>query len=81
MSKFLINVLEQTSRKLLRPRTIQAVPRVNCTTASKPPPGKGKGPITWKTLGVTAGIAATGMAFMFYVKNEKEMGEWRWELC
>lgn len=79
MSKFLFNVIEQTSRKLLSPRTVKILPRVNCTTgptASKPPPGKGKGPITWKTLGVTAGIAATGMAFMFYVKNEKEMGEW-----
>lgn len=74
MSKLLYNVLEQTSRKLLHPRTTRVLPRLNCSTAQKPT-GKGKGPITWKTLGITAGIAATGMAFMFYVKNEKEMGE------
>lgn len=81
MSKFLINVISQTSRKLLSPRTTRVFPRANCATPPKdpstPPPGKGKGPITWKTLGVTAGIAATGMAFMFYVKNEKEMGKKR----
>lgn len=75
MSKFLINAIEQTSRKLLTRSTTRVVPRMTCATAPKSPPGKGKGPITWKTLGITAGIAATGMAFMFYVKNEKEMGK------
>lgn len=74
MSKLLFNVLQQTSRKLLTPTATRVLPRVNCSNATKNP-GKGKGPITWKTLGITAGIAATGMAFMFYVKNEKEMGE------
>ena len=73
MSKFLINVFGKTTRSLFKPQNTRILPRANCATAPKEP-GKGKGPITWKTLGITAGIAATGMAFMFYVKNEKEMG-------
>lgn len=75
MSKLLFNVIEQASKQLLRPTVTRVFPRVNCSTGTATKtPGKGKGPITWKTLGITAGIAATGMAFMFYVKNEKEMG-------
>ncbi|KAF7279945.1 hypothetical protein GWI33_006571 [Rhynchophorus ferrugineus] len=33
---------------------------------------KGIGPITWRNLGITAGLGATLLAFMLYVKKEKE---------
>lgn len=38
-------------------------------------PGKGKGPITWKSLSICAVGGAGVLAFFYYVKNEKDMGE------
>ncbi|XP_055917579.1 protein SCO1 homolog, mitochondrial [Eupeodes corollae] len=35
-------------------------------------PTKGKGPISWKSLGILSILGAGGLGFMYYVKNEKE---------
>lgn len=37
--------------------------------------GKGKGPITWKTLSFIAVGGAGLLGFFYYVKNEKEAGK------
>lgn len=36
---------------------------------------KGRGPITWKSLAVTAVVGGGLLAFMSYVKNEKQQGK------
>lgn len=38
-------------------------------------PGKGKGPISWKSLSFFAVAGAGCLGFFYYVKNEKEMGK------
>lgn len=37
---------------------------------------KGKGPITWKSFALIATAGLGGLGFMWYVKDEKEQGEW-----
>lgn len=39
-------------------------------------PMKGKGPITWKSFALIATAGLGGLGFMWYVKDEKEQGEW-----
>lgn len=38
-------------------------------------PTKGKGPISWRGLGVLAVAGAGALGFFYYVKNEKDVGE------
>lgn len=38
-------------------------------------PSKGKGPITWRNLGIITIGGAGFMGFFYYVKNEKEVGK------
>lgn len=38
-------------------------------------PGKGKGPISWKSFTFFAVAGVGAMGFFYYVKNEKEMGK------
>jgi len=37
--------------------------------------GKGKGPVTWKTLAITFGLGGALLAGMMYVKREKEIAQ------
>lgn len=38
-------------------------------------PGKGKGPISWKSFSLFTAAGIGGLGFFYYVKNEKEMGK------
>lgn len=40
-----------------------------------PTPNKTKSPITWKNLGVLAGLGVVSLGFMAYVKKEKDLGD------
>lgn len=51
----------------------------NLANVARPPagggPGKGKGPITWRSFAVISVGGAGLLSFMWYVKNEKEEGK------
>lgn len=40
-------------------------------------PMKGKGPITWRSFGILAVAGAGALGFFYYIKNEKDVGEWQ----
>jgi len=57
-------------------RTLPSVRWYADTPASLPKkrtPGSGKGPITWKSLGITLGVGAVITACMLYFKREKQL--------
>lgn len=40
----------------------------------KEPPGKGRAPISWKGVAVTGVVGSALLAFMLYVRKQKEQG-------
>lgn len=73
MSKYVSRLISSSS--ILRrtpPRTIFQNSLRYQGTAD---PVKGKGPISWRNLGVVTIGGAGIMGFFYYVKNEKEIGK------
>ena len=60
---------------------VYTIPARYCSvppTQNLPKKSKGlgkKGPMSWKTFAVTAGISGSLLAFMLYIRREKEIGE------
>lgn len=74
MSRNINRLLVSCNKNLLNQRS--KIPQFARHQSQTPTPsaekGKGKGPITWKSLGFLSVVGAGSLAFMYYVKNEKE---------